>query len=67
MLISVKHNVVTTTLILILVTILIKLQAEFTLKLQDMNITKIVNSRCYVKQVFLVADKAMRLTCSYTD
>ena len=67
MLISVKHNVVTTTLILILVTILIKLQTEFTLKLQDMYITKIVNSRCYVKQVFLVADKAMRLTCSYTD
>ena len=64
MLISAKHDVVTTTLILILMTILIKLQAEFTLKLQDMYITKIVNS---VKQLFLVADKAMRLTCSYTD
>ena len=46
--------------------ILIKLQAGFSLKVQIIYTIEVVTGRCTLKKVFLVADRATWLTCTYT-
>ena len=43
------------------------LQKSCSEKLRDIRRTKVAKGKCYVKKVFLVVDRAVKLTCSYID